>query len=108
MAGADEENAAALRRRATALRAAVARGRIVARALGDLLDGPVRTAQSEGLWSGTFADDTAADLQQQRDTLRDIADDLMGDATAWGNEAERLEELANEAEAAANAPAGAQ
>lgn len=108
MAGAGQgESAASLRARAARLRSAAARGRTLATALGTTLDADVATAQSSGLWYGTFARETTADLAGQRDTLRRVADDLLQDAASWLREAQRLEDRADEVESAAKAPAGA-
>ena len=104
---ANGESAVSLRRRATALRDAADRGRRVAGSLGTCLDDDVETARSAGLWSGTYARDTTAALVEQRDAVRRMAEDLVGDTQAWVTEAERLEDLADAVQRAAAAPAGA-
>jgi hypothetical protein len=104
---ADGESAASLRRRASALRDAAARGRRVAGSLGTCLDGDVRTARSAGLWSGTYARDTTAALTEHRDSLRRMAEDLLRDTASWLGEAQRLEDLADEVQRAAAAPVAA-
>ncbi|WP_456786059.1 hypothetical protein [Cellulomonas sp. P5_C5] len=104
---ANGESAPSLRRRASALRDAAARGQRVAGSLGTALDADVETAQSAGLWYGTYARDTTAALVEQRDALRQMAEDLLGDTASWLREAQRLEDLADEVQKAASAPAGA-
>ncbi|KQR17313.1 hypothetical protein [Cellulomonas sp. Leaf334] len=101
------ESAASLRRRASALRDAAARGQRIAGSLGTCLDGDVETARSAGLWYGTYARDTTAALAEQRDTVREMAEDLLADAGSWLGEAQRLEDLADEVQRAATVPAGA-
>ncbi|GEK23045.1 hypothetical protein [Cellulomonas xylanilytica] len=103
----DGESAASLRRRASALRDAADRGRRIAGSLGTRLDADVETARSAGLWYGTYARDTTAVLEEQRDALQRMAEDLVADTGSWITEAQRLEDLADEVERAAAAPAGA-
>ncbi|PSK97250.1 hypothetical protein CLV30_12349 [Haloactinopolyspora alba] len=93
-----EPTAQELRDRASRLRDCATRAEKLVEPLGTHVDAEVKTATTPGVWTGTYAGQSTGRLRQYQQDLRGLARDLEESLQQWRNEAERLDDRADEKE----------